>query len=190
MSLTAAILVTCLEDRIVTRFECALLALACLGMMQGNVLAEAPSRAVAPSSAPQVLDVQLGPGGTLTGQLVDPQGRVVPGSPVILSSKGLQAEARTDHRGVFVFTRLRRGLYVVSAGNSDAVCRVWERTAAPPSAGQGILLVYHGQAVRGQGPLCESIKCVGKHPLLTGAIIATAIVVPIVAVNESKPSSP
>jgi len=135
---------------------------------------------------PAILDITLHDGGAFLGQVVDAQGSPVVGMPVSLRDGNRPlAEARTNAQGFFAFQGLQPGVYQVATPAGAAVYRVWSPQAAPPSAKPGALLVSTGQTVRGQG-----LGFLGSYPLLTAALIATAIAVPIAVTIDRNPSSP
>jgi hypothetical protein len=138
-------------------------------------------------------DVQLGPTGTLKGQVVDTSGLPVSEMRVVLwSNRQAVAGTQLNARGQFEFGRLEQGLYVISVGDAVGVYRFWEPGAAPPSAGRDLLIFYQGPTVRGQ--CCPPGECFAwftKHPLLTASAIAAAIAIPVsLAAKEASPLSP
>ncbi|HEX4142986.1 MAG TPA: carboxypeptidase-like regulatory domain-containing protein [Pirellulales bacterium] len=113
---------------------------------------------VAPASAPatveqraQVLDIALGQGGVLSGQVVDGQGLPMPGTVVTLrTAKGQVASSHTDTDGRFQVHGLGGGLYEVTAAEQSGTFRLWTAEASPPSAVKEVMLVAGGPIARGQ----------------------------------------
>jgi hypothetical protein len=120
-------------------------ATACLGMLISPAALAAP-----PGQAGAVIDVALGEGGALAGQVVDAQGAPLAGTVVSLRSGGRQMlQATTDARGAFEMEGVKGGVYEVTAGGHHGVYRLWAPRTAPPAANRGIMAVS-GDAVRGQ----------------------------------------
>lgn len=102
----------------------------------------------------RMVDVALGPNGSLTGQLVDDAGNGVPGAPVEAIAAGERqaaAQTLTDNSGRFRLAGLRGGVYRVSTTQGGQLARLWANNTAPPAAGHEILMVAGRSAVRGQG---------------------------------------
>ncbi len=79
-----------------------------------------PAGAMPPGQAPTVLDVSLGDGGMLSGQVVDAQGRPMAQTPVVVrGASGQVAVAGTDGGGRFQFRGLPGGLYEVTAAEAQ-----------------------------------------------------------------------
>ena len=96
-------------------------------------------------------DVALGENGTLSGLIVDEQGYPLDGALVTIhQGKKVLGKAVTNKSGTFSVSRLRAGVYQVTAGNSAEVFRVWAENTAPPAARKGLLMVSGNQVVRGQ----------------------------------------
>lgn len=110
------------------------------------------SSASAEETQAPIRDVRLSSRGDLVGQVTNPQGQGIGGIAVQLWQGHLAiASSTTDEAGTFRFTGLQGGLYQVSGEQAQQVCRVWSADAAPPQAGEGILLVHDSTLVRGQG---------------------------------------
>jgi hypothetical protein len=102
-------------------------------------------------AAPKILDVSLGEGGVLAGQLVDGQGLPLPGASVSVRSSGGQTfAAMTDREGRFQFANLQGGLYEVSAAGRGGNFRLWSAGASPPGAVKQVMLVSGETIARGQ----------------------------------------
>jgi hypothetical protein len=140
------------------------------------------------SAAPQrraesvVADVALGKGGSLSGQLVDAQGKPLARQAVLVARSGkIVARATTSQDGRFQAAGLAGGVYQVAAGNSAASYRLWADRTAPPTAQPSVLLVS-GPIVRGQRALSEVLTSDG---FVIGLLIAAAIAIPV-AVNAAE----
>ena len=100
-----------------------------------------------------ILDVAMGPGGSIVGHVVDDRGLPLDGAVVTLHrGKTVVAKTVTDKNGVFVAKGLRAGMYQVSAGQGSGLFRCWAPNTAPPSARTSALIVSSRQVVRGQDP--------------------------------------
>jgi hypothetical protein len=148
---------------------------------------------------PVVADIALVDGGVLLGQVVDTAGTARPDVPVsVLAGDQELATAKTGGSGYFAFRGLRGGVYRLATAESHGVYRVWAPGTAPPSAGQGVLIVTGDDVARGTLPKPLG-ECAGwtkfwlSNPWVIGAIVATAITVPVVLHNaggEEEPVSP
>ena len=88
-----------------------------------------------------------------TGHIVDSQGRLRPGLPVMMRyGRSEIVRAQTDSRGGFVLHGIRPGLHQLVTEDGAALLRVWRRTASPPSARSRLLLCTRSTTIRGQGP--------------------------------------
>jgi hypothetical protein len=159
--------------------------LAVLGMCSPNV-----SLAAGPDAKPAVADVALADGGLLRGQVVDPHTGVVAANlPVTVRMQDqIVASTRTDAAGRFAVQRLRGGVHQIIAGDSQGMYRFWSPGTAPPSA-QVDAVVYLEPAApaRPNVPITYTyggrdggFKMLLTNPIIVGAVIATAIAVPIV----------
>jgi hypothetical protein len=146
----------------------------------------------APASPPSpVVDVALGEGGVLVGQVVDDQGAALANVPVSLKAQERElAVAKSSKEGYFKFKGVRGGVYHLAAAKGHGVFRMWSPGTAPPAAEEGALLVSGDQVVRGQEG--NAYKAFLTNPLLIGAVVATAVAVPVAIHNShhSSPSSP
>jgi hypothetical protein len=120
-------------------------AAACLGMLISPTATAAPA-----GHAGAVIDVALGEGGVLAGQVVDAQGAPLAGTAVSVRSGGRDVlQAATNERGEFATAGLKGGVYEVVAGQHRGVYRLWAPRTAPPSANRAIMVVS-GEVVRAQ----------------------------------------
>ena len=143
-------------------------------------------------------DVELGAGGVLVGQVVDPQGIPLVKVPVSLQGRGQEiARARSDANGYFAVRGLRGGVHQLSTTGGQATLRLWKPGSAPPLAQKGALLVVDRETVRGQcaepecGPSgCKGLKYWLANPWVVTGIVATAVAVPVAIHNSGRPASP
>ena len=158
------------------------------------LLASTPAK-----QSPVVVDVALGQGGVLLGQVVDPNGAVKANVPVSLRLGDRElAKARTDNNGYFAFSGLRGGVYMVAAAKGVAAYRVWAERTAPPTAQKGALVVSGQDLMRGQWHdghrgHAGRLKCYLANPWVVAGIVATAVAVPVGIHNSNSstvPSSP
>ena len=168
--------------RLIKRF---IVGTACLGMLvpqlaygesTGPTLLQL-TKQKAKRPATKITDVQLRKGGVLTGHVLDAQGKAQPNMPVAMVRSGkLVAQAKTDDRGRFNVRGLKGGVYRLASLNGTKVYRVWTPQTAPPTATDSAVLVNRGDIVRGQG---GTVLGMLGNPWIVGAIIATAIAVPV-----------
>jgi hypothetical protein len=168
--------------------------LAAAGMCMPQALMAAETAARQPITA----DVALTEGGVLLGQVVDTEGAARAEVPVAILAGGRElALAKTDGSGYFAFRGLRGGVYQLVAAEGHGLYRVWSPGTAPPSAQQGALVVAGQDMVRGNwGPVGESVgwtKFWLSNPWVIGAIVTTAVVIPVAlhnAEDDDEPMSP
>ncbi len=137
-----------------------------------------------------ITDVALQNGGVFVGRLVDVQNRGVPGAPVsIAGERQAVRNTVTDANGAFTFSQLRGGTYQVMSVGSHRAYRLWSPGTAPP-ASQTAGTVVVGEAVRGQSS--NTVLGFLTNPWVLGAIVATAVAVPVALHNSASgsPSSP
>lgn len=169
----------------------AIVSLASLGLLIPQVAFAAPPNSTRPTDPPLalgasqaglVLDVALDDGGVLRGQVVDPQGRPLPGISVYVRQQQRQvATALTDSNGNFELGGLQGGIYQVEAAQSHATCRLWAARTAPPAAQRAAMIVAAGNTVRGQ---IDARRYFWPALIVTG-VVGAAIAIPI-AVNNSN----
>lgn len=98
-----------------------------------------------------VVDIKMSQSGGLTGQLVNADNSSLSGQTIVVRRDGAEvARATSDGNGHFGVTGLKGGAYTLETAQGTYACRVWDRQSAPPAAAEGILLVDHSVAVRGQ----------------------------------------
>jgi hypothetical protein len=147
--------------------------------------------------APAVVDVALGEGGVLHGQVVNLQGAGIAGTPVTVKAQDhTVAATTTTANGTFGVKGLRGGVYQVATVQGQGVYRLWTAGTAPPAA-QNTAVVYSQNVpsstvdgnvvVYAQGG--GGLKMLLANPIVIAGIIATAIAVPVALAN-SHHSSP
>jgi hypothetical protein len=179
-------------------------AIACLGLLlPGQLFAAAPVDSARPTT--QLSDISLHEGGVFAGQIVGENGNPLAAVPVSLKYQGSEiAHVTTDANGAFAVRGVRTGVYTVHASDAVGCYRAWNGATAPPSAKPGALLVSHKEIVRGQGCDCgattasdctcgNTLGCGGlpgflTNPIVIGAVVATAIAVPL-AISENGSGS-
>ena len=138
--------------------------------------------------APVIVDVALRDGGVLVGQVLHVQGFPLADVPVVLRSGDRQlGVSKTDDAGFFGFRGLRSGVYQVVAAKGQGTYRLWPQRTAPPSAKPGALIVIGKDTIRGQHA-ARTFRNLMANPLVVGAIIVTAVAVPV-AIHNCGPSS-
>jgi hypothetical protein len=129
----------------------AALSLACLTALPACCLAAEAAQPAQAEPLPQVVDVALGGGGLLRGQVVDTQGAPLKDTPVSVWFANHQVATTTaDENGQFSVSGLRGGVHQVVAGQGSGVYRLWTAEAAPPTAKSGTLIIPGQTVVRGQ----------------------------------------
>ena len=129
--------------------------LASVGMLASQSVAWAAGSQIAanPSSrgvSAQVMDVALGSGGTLQGQLVNVSGVPKANAKVTVRlGETVVAVTKTDERGYFTVQGLRGGVYEINTQGTSSLYRLWAANTAPPTAQGGAMLVEAGDVVRG-----------------------------------------
>jgi hypothetical protein len=148
------------------------------------------AQAEQPLAAAKPTDIAMQDGGVLVGQVVNPDGSPVAGVPVSFRQNDKDwVGPKTGPDGVFAVKGLRGGVYQVAAAEGRRTCRVWALGTAPPKAQQQVVLV------QGIGNPCEPerpiLGFVRAHPLLTTAVVATAVAVPVaIAASDDEPEPP
>jgi carboxypeptidase family protein len=145
--------------------------------------------------SPVVVDVALGQGGVLLGQVVDTNGAVKAAVPVSLRLGDRElAKARTDTKGYFAFSGLRGGVYQVVAAKGVGSYRAWAVRTAPRTAEKGALVISGQDLMRGQySRNASGVKYYLANPWVVAGIVTTAVAVPVGIHNSSSstgPSSP
>ena len=179
------------NDMLIARIA---LGLSCLGILLPQGLSAAVPRQIKKSA---MSDVVLGVRGTLTGQVVDGQGRARVGRTVSVRRGSLLiARVKTDRTGRFTVKNLPGGPYAVTSGTAGQVVRAWAAGSAPPRTAAQLVLVDQPLIVRGQdGDVAGDPEgFLGMSGLGLIAVGATVITIPIL-ISESDgdddpPASP
>ena len=147
----------------------------------------AHSRSTTSENKPRVVDMELARDGTLSGTVVDVNGRRKAGVEVqIRQLGGKSVLVTTDKQGRFAASGKRGGVYQLVVHQSYQICRAWQAGTAPPSAQSEILLVDSGDIARAQrkfGSLFFS-----NHVLL-GLILVGAIAIPVIIAAQDDSAS-
>ena len=138
-------------------------------------------------------DVKLTQAGVLVGQVIDAQGQVIAGKPVVVQYKNnLVAAPTTDKNGYFALKNVQPGVYRIASMKGVSDYRVWTQETAPPKAASGALLVEGNEVIRGQmGGM--ALRNLLANPLVIAGIVATAVAVPVAihnSQNNRTPTSP
>lgn len=138
------------------------------------------------SRQPQVSDVELLPGGVLSGQVIDSAGQPLFGQRILVQQANREPiGAHSDHQGRFRLGGLKAGLCQIEYGDNAVVCRCWSPHTAPPAAAKQLLLTSGDSVERGQRPFADLLT----GPVLIGMIIGAAIAIPIAIHNSKKDAS-
>ena len=174
---------------------------ACVGMIfpfsaaDGQQPGPLPDRPIAPASdpVPAILDVELAPGGILSGQVVDAGGAPL-GHVSVSVWRDTQEIGRTvsDREGRFAVSGLNGGLHRVVAANGALgmqLCRAWAPDTAPPIAQRGVLVVASGTVARGDGPppvLPPAPVLWMTTPWVLAGAVVLAVAVPVAVFNHRE----
>lgn len=166
-------------------FAGTLVAIAMVGLgVSSTAFAASPE-----TEKPHVIDVALGEGGVLLGQVVNTQGVSEANTPVkLFDGEKELAVSKTDDNGYFAFRGLRGGMYQLSAAEGTGVYRLWAPRTAPPSANKGALLVAGEDLARGQTG--ARIRSWLSNPWVVAGIVATAVAVPVAIHNDDDDDEP
>ncbi len=154
--------------------------------------------------APEVIDVALTAGGTLTGLVMDTEGFAVAGIGVALYQNG-QALVSTvsNENGNFGITNMSGGVYQIVAGDGQGVYRFWAPQTAPPGAQTQSVVVTSAPTGPAELPAelpeesceeCKEKKGLGVD-VFTLAILGVSIAALVIALDDDddhppKPHSP
>jgi hypothetical protein len=167
-------------------FQGAIVALAAVGMVlpapQLHAAAAATTKVVQVEAS--VFDIGLKSDGAFTGRVVDHTGAAAPKAEIVVrQGQQVVAKTSTDAEGRFAVDGLKGGVYEVASGKTVGTYRVWNETAAPPSAKEQALLVLGENGTRGQ------FGAASPGAILIAAVAIAALVISIVALDEAKDSS-
>ena len=142
----------------------------------------------APKAAKQtkdaILDVSLDKDGSLSGYVVDAQGKPQANEVVrVMQGRTEVAKATTNAKGQFEVKGLRGGMYGIVSAKGTTGYRVWTSNAAPKSAKQFAVVVKDTQLVRAQDDGSDLLS--GSNLILGGAAI-TGIALGGVALSEAN----
>ena len=165
--------------------------LACLGLLVPGPMLQASTTDAGPQHpadgrVPAVVDVALSDGGTLHGQVVDPQGNPLSRTAVSIQQFDREvATTVTDPSGRFRAAGLRGGMYRIVAGQAMGTYRLWAPNTAPASARPAALLIPNGvEVVRGQ-----ALQLL-RNPWVIAGIVAVAVAVPVAIHNADADDGP
>ena len=163
----------------------AIVFLACIGIVLPLPKLRAATLPLPGEPNVQILDIELGQDGRLTGTVVDGQQNPLSQPVVVVAHPGGQRRPVVARNGDFFVDALPGGVYLVVTTGATVICRCWTFGTAPPSAVPQLNVVA-GDAV----PIAGS-RSIGElflsPPALIGIslIIAVGIAIPI-AIQNSK----
>lgn len=138
------------------------------------------------STSRGVIDVTLGPSGTVTFTIVNSLGQKVPGQIVTISMRStVVARAKSSVAGQVVISGLKPGAHLVRTGYSESVVRFWAPGSAPPQAVEKPAIVDQSDIIRGQYGY-------GYGPPMAPALLAatvTAVAIGAVVIAKSSDSN-
>jgi Carboxypeptidase regulatory-like domain len=152
-------------------------------------------RQEAPAAVLPIRDVALGPGGLLTGRVLDERLRPLVDADVAIQSDGRTvASTHADASGVFAITGLRGGVHQVVTPEASQFVRLWADGTAPPRAARSAEIVCGRDVVRGQWgghtPYLHQAAMWATNPFLVGGVIAAAVAIPIIIHNTDNDHPP
>jgi hypothetical protein len=172
-----------------------LVMLASLGMLIPQIcygVESAQNRAAGADGQPaiEVTDVALASGGVLRGQVIDTQGTPVASTRVVIGQRGEPLSVtQTNAQGEFAFSGLKGGVYQMATSTNGGVYRLWATGTAPPVAQADALMVHGDKVVRGQRRgCCGYLIDLMSNPWFCGALVATAITVPLILDDDDDAS--
>jgi hypothetical protein len=181
------------------RLKAAVMLLASLGMaIPRTSQAAGPAAPAAgqpgPSAAagtPVIVDVALGDGGRLSGQVLDRAGLPGAGKSVSVLQQGrLIASTRADADGRFVVDRLTGGVYEVQSEGGVSLSRMWAPRTAPPAARPTLLVTSGAEIVRGQHTYGSYTGSWMKGPFPWIIAVTAIVAVPTALALTLRPKSP
>jgi hypothetical protein len=128
-----------------------------------------------------IFDVRLDDQGRLHVSLCRADGSACPHRNIeIREVRGETVQTATDAQGDATVTLARGGVFLIVAGETGKLCRVWTQDAAPPAAVDGVLLVEDATIIRGyRGPGKGVYNFLRRNPLMTLGIGAAAVAIPV-----------
>lgn len=159
------------------------IALVCVGLLMPHTL-----MAAAPANV-KINDVALGNGGTLLGQVVDPQGLGVAGAQVVVLQQGQKpVQTVADKTGTFQLVGLKGGTAQVATTGGQGVYRLWAANTAPATARHSALVLSNGSVVRGQAS-CDQ-PSYGMGGWILPALAAGGIIAGVAVATSNTSSTP
>jgi len=160
-----------------------------LAVMEFGLPWSAYGEGPATTPQPRIVDVALGEGGLLLGQVVDPQG--LPMAKAAVSVQTLDREiasAATDGNGYFAVRGLRGGTYRLTAVQGTGLYRFWAPGTAPQTSQRGALLVAGQDLARGNDG--SRLRAFMSSPAAITAGIIAGVGVPVGIHLGDRPASP
>ncbi len=138
-----------------------------------------------------IIDVALQSEGCFVGRVTSSDGQPQPNAAfAIYSNRGEVARGCADPQGLVTVHGLQGGVYQLVVGTESHLLRLWSDGTAPPSAIREVLLVQEASVVRAQwaaprrlNNLARRIKFGARNPLVFGAVLTTAVAVPVIVHN-------
>jgi hypothetical protein len=119
------------------------------------------------------MDVALGQGGTLQGQVVSPEGAPVSDANVMVWYQNANiATAKTNANGEFAVSGLRDGAHFVEVGGQVVNARLWKQGTAPPASKSNVMFVSDAKIARAQGGVTRPWLVYG----VLGGIVAGGVI--------------
>lgn len=126
---------------------------------------------------PRSMDLELRPGGVLTGQVFNSAGAPVAGAgriAVVRNGREL-AFAQVSPEGRFELRGLTAGPSELRLLTVSQPCRLWSPGTAPPKTPRQVLLVTGRLTQRGQ----QRIGALLRNPIVIGLGVAGAVAIPL-----------
>lgn len=157
----------------ISNWKMAFVLLGAMGtVLPQQVMAEQPT-AKTQTAKQAVLDVTLSKSGSLSGYVVDAQGKPQANQAVtVKQGKETVAKAQTNAKGQFTVEGLKGGVYQVESAKGATLYRAWASGSAPKNSKDFAVVVQNNQLVRGQ---FEVLGLGGLGSVATVGVLATSV---------------
>jgi len=149
------------------------LSLTSLGLLLPASVVQAAEATSQVAPIPAAMDIALGQGGTLQGQVVSPEGAPVSDAIVLVWHQNANvATAKTNANGEFAVSGLRDGAHFVEVGGQVVNARLWKQGTAPPASKSNVMFVSDAKVARAQGNVTRPWLVYG----VLGGIVAGGLI--------------
>jgi hypothetical protein len=125
------------------------------------------------AAVPAAMDIALGQGGTLQGQVLSPEGAPVSEANVLVWYQNANvATTKTNAKGEFAISGLHDGAHFVEVGGQVVNARLWKQGTAPPASKSNVMFVSDAKVARAQGNVTRPWLVYG----VLGGIVAGGVI--------------